>query len=266
MPKHYVIRGGAAGAERLRVLARAKWPTTKALFDRIGLKRGMRCLDLGCGIGAVTLRLAEWTGSAVGIDADAEALNIARSEAARAGLAAEFRVGSIETLAEEPIYDLVYARYLLTHLADPASALKRMARAARPGGTIAVEDIDFAGQFSYPRCPAFERYGELYQQVVRKRGADPCIGPRLLGLMQDAGLDDVHMEVVLPAFHEGEGKRVAPMTLEDIRASVVQAGLADDAEIDRLVAEMEDFAKDMRTILSLPRIFQVWASRAVEQK
>lgn len=253
----YVLRGGAAGAERLRLLARVKWPTTETFFRRIGLRPGMRCLDLGCGIGMVTVRLAEWTGQAVGIDADAEAIDIARAETARAGVPAQFHAGAIAELADAAAYDLVYARFLLTHLADPAVAVASMRRAARPGGLVAVEDIDFGGHFSYPPCPAFERYVELYQAVVRSRGGDPCIGPRLFGLFLAAGLKDVRLEVVQPTFQEGEGKRVAAVTLEHIREAVVQASLADDAEIDRLLAELEDFARDERTLLSLPRVFQV---------
>src|SRR5258708_38315263 len=58
----YVLRGGEQGAERLRLLARVKWPTTKALLRQVGLRPGMRCLDVGCGIGAVTLKLARWVG------------------------------------------------------------------------------------------------------------------------------------------------------------------------------------------------------------
>src|SRR5215468_7907830 len=90
----YVLRGGEKGAERLRLLARVKWPTTKTLLRRVGLRPGMRCLDVGCGIGAVTLRLAHRvgpTGQAVGIDLDERCLELARQEAARRGLPASFR-------------------------------------------------------------------------------------------------------------------------------------------------------------------------------
>ena len=50
----YIISGGLAGRERLRVLARAMYPTTAALFDRIGIEPGISCLDVGCGGGDVT--------------------------------------------------------------------------------------------------------------------------------------------------------------------------------------------------------------------
>lgn len=70
---NYVLRGGAEGAERLRLLARAVWPTTRSFLRRLGLRQGMHCLDAGCGIGAVSLKLSGRvgvSGKVVGIDLD----------------------------------------------------------------------------------------------------------------------------------------------------------------------------------------------------
>jgi 2-polyprenyl-3-methyl-5-hydroxy-6-metoxy-1,4-benzoquinol methylase len=54
----YAIRGGTAGRERLRVLARTLHTSTGALFDRLGVGAGLTCLDVGCGGGDVTFELA----------------------------------------------------------------------------------------------------------------------------------------------------------------------------------------------------------------
>ena len=66
----YIIRGGQAGRERLRLLARVMRPTTAALFERAGVREGMRCLDVGCGAAtcrsiwrASSARGAAWSGS-----------------------------------------------------------------------------------------------------------------------------------------------------------------------------------------------------------
>ena len=48
-PEGYVLRGGRAGAERLRLLNRVKWPTTEPLLGAAGLRAGMSCLNVGCG-------------------------------------------------------------------------------------------------------------------------------------------------------------------------------------------------------------------------
>jgi ubiquinone/menaquinone biosynthesis C-methylase UbiE len=260
----YVLRGGDRGAERLQLLVRVKWPTTRVLLRRVGPRTGMRCLDAGCGIGAVTLEMARWvgpTGQAVGIDVDERCLALARQEAVRQQLLAVFRAERVTELEEESAYDLVYGRFLLTHLPEPAAALARLVRALRPGGRVVAEDVDFSGHLCYPACPAFDRYVMLYQQVVWAKGADPNIGPRLPGLFVDAGLEPVRWKVIQPAFQRGLGKRIAAVTLEHIREAVVAAGLASDGDITDLVAELEAFAGRPETILSLPRIFQVWGDR-----
>src|SRR5262245_44073679 len=139
----YVLRGGVEGAERLRLLGRVVGPTTEALLSRVGVAEGLRCLDVGCGLGAVTLELARRVGpagQAVGVDLDEPVIELARQEARRRRLPAVFAVGSALGLAEEPAYDLVYARFLLSHLAQPDQAVRRLAGAARPGGVVVVED------------------------------------------------------------------------------------------------------------------------------
>ncbi|MDB5340831.1 MAG: hypothetical protein JWN70_6450 [Planctomycetaceae bacterium] len=260
----YVLRGGDLGAERLSLLGSVKWPTTKTLLDRAGLRPGLRCLDVGCGIGTVSLRMAEAVlplGRVTGIDIDEHCLGLARSAAQQLGLDVEFKVGCASNLQDCALYDLVFGRFLLTHLSEADKALQGMIRAARQGGVVVVEDIQFTGHFSHPACPAFDKYVSLYQQVVQRRGGDPNIGPRLLGMFLDAGLNDVGFEVIQPTYRDGTGKQMAAVTMEHIREAVVGAGLASDEEINEVIHEINAFACDPRTVLSLPRIFQVWGKR-----
>ena len=56
--KHYVIRGGIEGREHLRVLGRVMHASSSSLFERIGVRGGWTCLDVGCGGGDATLELA----------------------------------------------------------------------------------------------------------------------------------------------------------------------------------------------------------------
>ena len=162
MSTSYVIRGGEQGTSRMSVVARAMWPTTESLLLAAGVTSGMRCLDVGCGAGDVSLALARvvgQSGSVDGIDQDEIKLQFAREDADREHLGnIRFRTSNVEQLEDESDYDLVYARFLLTHLRDPAAVLRRMVRAARPGGVIVVEDIDHGGVFSYPQSPALEQF------------------------------------------------------------------------------------------------------------
>jgi 2-polyprenyl-3-methyl-5-hydroxy-6-metoxy-1,4-benzoquinol methylase len=261
----YVLRGGASGAERLHLLAAVKWPSTKTLLDRIGLRRGMHCLDVGCGIGAVALQMAQVVGPngwVVGVDMDEDCLAIARRECQRLALNAEFRPGTVAGLEESSAFDLVFGRFVLTHVRDPRQALSRMAQAARPEGVVVVEDIQFSGHFCFPDCVAFDRYVALYQEIVQRRGGDPNIGPRLPAMFLEARLTNVELEIVQPTYLHGPGKQIAAVTMEHIREAVVAEGLAANAEINAIVAELGTFASDPTSMMSLPRIFQVWGTRS----
>jgi ubiquinone/menaquinone biosynthesis C-methylase UbiE len=226
----------------------------------------MRCLDVGCGTGEVTLQMARMvgpSGKAVGMDIDEPYLEQARQEAARRRFNIVFQQGDALNLCVESTYDLVYTRYLLTHLNKPEFAVERMIKAIRPGGTIVVEDVDFPGHVCYPHCPAFERYVELYQAVVRLNGGDPTIGPRLYGLLKEVGASQLSVDISQPTFCEGEGKLVAQITMEHIRETVVSAGLASHTEIENIVSELDAFARSPDTIMSIARVFQVWGNRSL---
>src|SRR5262245_28497333 len=101
----YVLRGGEEGAERLRLLGRVVGPTTEALLSRVGVADGMSCLDVGCGLGAVTRELARRAGPAgqvVGLDIDEGILDLARRDAAQQALGIVFRAGGVLELADGP--------------------------------------------------------------------------------------------------------------------------------------------------------------------
>lgn len=245
-------------------------PTTAALFDRLAVGPGMTCLDAGCGGGDVTRELARRVtpgGTAVGIDRDTAKIAIAREEAeGDGGPAVEYREGDVLTAEFAPDYDVIYVRFLLTHLPDPAAAVARIAAGLRGDGVLIVEDIDFRGCFCHPASAAFDRYVELYRGAALARGVDPNIGPRLPELLARAGCERVGVNVVQPAGrtpdgHEGDVKLVCPLTLENIADSAVAEGLASREEIDGVLAELYALAADRTTLLAFPRIVQAWGYR-----
>lgn len=258
----YVIKSGAEGRERLRVLSRILQPTTLSLLQRIVLSPGSSCLDLGCGGGDVCVELSRLVGPAgrvLGVDMDAETIAIARRESAADALSnIDFEVATIADWSPGRKFDLVYGRFILTHLPDPAAALATCRESLLPAGRAVFEDIDFTGHFSYPPSAAFQRYIALYSEVVRKAGADPNIGPRLPTLLADAGFTEVQVNVVQPAGLSGEVKEIHHLTMDYIRTPVLAHGLASAEEIDDVVAELRTLASDSLTLMSLPRIIQTW--------
>jgi SAM-dependent methyltransferase len=263
---HYLIRGGIAGRERLRVLARVMRPGTLALLERAGLTAGLRCLDVGCGGGDVTFDLASLvgiTGHVVGVDLDATKVELARGDAEQAEVAnVEFRVADLTQGLGEAEYDVVYARFLLTHLRDPAAGIALMQAALRPGGRIILEDIDYRGSLCYPDSDVFRRNNEIYEETARRNGGDPYVGIRLARLLLDAGFERVQPSIAHPVGLEGEVKLLPPLTIENIKAMAVAHGVATAEEVDAVVDELYAIARDPTVMVSNPYVFQAWGTLA----
>jgi len=261
----YAIRGGREGRSRLRTLADALRPSTLDLFRTVGLSHGMRALDLGCGGGDVTLDMARAVGPegrVVGVDIDGTNVEAARQRAADEGISnVEFRLMDAHELGNSQTFDRVYARFLLTHLDDPAELLRTMIDATTPGGIVLIEDIEHAAIFTYPESDAVARYVHWYGRTIRAKGGDPEIGPKLPGMVRALGLGDIGLRVVHPVFMEGPAKQMHRITLENIADSVVATATATREEIDATIAGIEAFTQRPETIVSLPRIFQVWGRR-----
>ena len=261
----YIIRGGVEGRERLRILARVMRPTSLALLHRSGVRPGMACIDIGSGGGDLAFDLAQLVGPdgwVVGTDIDDTKVEIARAEAQALGLTnVEFRVVDVQEDQPRQEFDLVHARFILTHLPHPERALAHMFNALRPGGIVVIEDIDFSGYFSYPDCPAVARYAQLYTQAAKRRGGDANIGPRLPELLAAAGFKEIQINIVQPTGTDGEVKLISPLTMEFIADTVVAEKLATQAEVDSLVKELYEFARTPNTVGCMPRVFEAWGRR-----
>jgi hypothetical protein len=136
-----------------------------------------------------------------------------------------------------------------------------MVEACLAGGTIVIEDTDFAGSFCYPPCAAYDRYKELYQELVERRGGDSNIGPKLPAMLRRAGMRGIELNVIQPAHIQGEGKLMAPLTMARISDALTAEGLATEIEAKRILTGLNHVAADFETVISLPRIFQVWGRR-----
>jgi SAM-dependent methyltransferase len=265
MSATYAIDGGLEGKQRLDVLARVCAPGTAALLDRVGIHPGARCLDVGCGGGHVSRELARRAGvlgSVVAIDMDATVLELAREDAETESLAnIEFRCADARDL-DEAKYDLVYARFLLSHVHDPASVLGRICAALKPDGRVVVEDIDFSGYFCHPRCEAHDRWVELYRETVRRRGGNADLGLTLPSLIQQAGCDPTEVTVSQACGVIGEAKLIPPLTLERIANAVVAEDVATADEVAATCAELYGYAADPTTLMGMPRVIQAWGTRS----
>ena len=110
-----------------------------ARFDRDPRQRaplrGLDALDIGCGGGLLSEPLRRLGASVVGLDAEEQALGVARRHAAEAELEIDYRLGTAEELAASGAqFDVVLAMEILEHVADPDAFLDACAALIRPNG------------------------------------------------------------------------------------------------------------------------------------
>jgi ubiquinone/menaquinone biosynthesis C-methylase UbiE len=265
--ERYVIRGGKEGYERLTLLARDRWPDTAALFRRAGLSPGMRCVDLGCGGGEITLQIARLVapgGSVTGVDMDEVKLELGRRAAAERGLGnVEFRPMNVHDWDEPGAYDVAYCRFLLQHLSQPVDLLRRMWAAVRPGGCIIAEDADFDGFCCHPPNEGFDFFLRTYGRVLRRSGGDHTLGRKLYACFLDAGIPGPQVALVQPVWVAGEEKTLAWSTLEASAGAIVSEGVASHDEVNAALTSLWQFTADPRTLISGPRVFQLWSRRSM---
>ena len=103
---------------------------------------GDRTLDIGCGFGDTTRRLAELVGpqgEAVGVDAAPRFIDTARREATQAGVAnARFLVADIAACELDRGFDYVFSRFGTMFFANPVVAMRNVRQALVPGGRLCM--------------------------------------------------------------------------------------------------------------------------------
>jgi SAM-dependent methyltransferase len=221
------------------LLAEVYRPATEAFLTERAPRRGRQTVDLGCGPGHTTVLLHEVTEATrtTGLDASPRYLEIAVAGAQPAGV--DFALADVSrSPLPAPPADVLFCRFLLTHLSEPAVALRAWLDAARPGGVVLVQET---ARLASPAWQ-LQRYYELVSAVQRWHGQSLEIGARLAGIAAEAGAEVTYLgrrRLVLPA---PVMARLHVLNLRIWRDHPAVGPLADPEEMDALDAWLEAVA------------------------
>jgi ubiquinone/menaquinone biosynthesis C-methylase UbiE len=167
------------------------WETaTNQVLTDAGLQPGMRCLDVGSGIGTVLRLMADRVGpegTVVGLDSNSRAGQFALLDLHRQGYQqVSFLRGDVNQMNEiaPGSFDLVFGRFLLFHMIDPAATLRRMYGWVKPGGCLVVQDYDLAPLDIHPHQPLFAEFRRICFAVMAQTDRDIRLGLKLRTLIQ----------------------------------------------------------------------------------
>jgi ubiquinone/menaquinone biosynthesis C-methylase UbiE len=194
--------------DRLDAQAALSWPEELRVLTELGVRDGHAVLDAGCGSGAFAARLrAAWPASPLtAVDASEVLLGHARRRLGVLAPAGAPTVVVAGDLADPPVadasQDAVLSRFVFQHLLDPLAVAARLRRLLRPGGLLAVIEVD-AGLWGTAEPDMSAGYAEAYRAMATEQadgGGDRFIARRLPGLLEAAGYRDV---VVRPYAYGG---------------------------------------------------------------
>ena len=223
-----------------------------AAFLMPRLRAGLRVLDVGCGPGSITRGLAERVapGEVVGVDLSKETLEEARRDAAARGLDnLRYEEASVYALPfPDASFDVAYAHQVLQHLREREAALREMLRVLRPGGVLAIRDIDWKTVAFWPEDPWMARFVEVHLKTWYRNGGEPAMGRRLRALFNAAGVVDVQVTSAVwcyttPADTIAWGESYAERLLTSpMGARMVEYGYATRADVEAMAAAFRAWA------------------------
>jgi ubiquinone/menaquinone biosynthesis C-methylase UbiE len=262
MTEGYVLGNLENEIARLEIQSAFFEPLTRQTLLKAGIKKSMRCLDVGCGAGSVTRILAEMVGKkgrVTGTDVEEKYLQYCRNYRSQPNM--NFMQDDISNsrLAKES-FDAIYSRFMFVHLKDARKAIHSMKQLVKKGGSIIIEELDHAPDswLCYPESQSVSTLREIYVTLVKKAGGDPFAGRKIYSLMVEESLN-AGVECNSPCLLMGHepyntlGWRIA----ESLKPQIQSYGLLSEQEYGKLHSQLKRLSTDKKSFITYARFFSI---------
>ena len=210
-------------------------PTMRMRLSVLGLRAGMRCLEVGPGTGSMVRWLVEQGVTVTALDlSDRFFDHYAAPEVIQ-------QVGDVRTAPLGDAFDFVVAQQLLHHVPERRAVIGRLAKSLRPGGWLVVNEPDVRLMWTHagPEGP-MTWFQEMLPRFV-ELGTDYSCGMEIPFMLRDASLTNVDAGVWTPVNAPGFAVRQLYLdVVEMLRPIFVERGWCADADLDAVATELAD--------------------------
>jgi 2-polyprenyl-3-methyl-5-hydroxy-6-metoxy-1,4-benzoquinol methylase len=257
-------------AQRLADQAARLEELTEDVLRRAGLRPGMQVLDIGSGVGDVSLlaaRMVGGDGAVLGVDKASSSVATARRRAEALGVRnVSFAEGDLAEFTTDRTFDAIVGRFVLSYVPDRATVLRRLARHLRPGAIIALLEIDLPQISQTPPSDLFLQARRWTIEAFAACGAELDMGSKLYATFLQAGLPVPDMIAGTPVVGgpRSRGYDELVQALRSLLPVIERNGIANSAEIglDSLAERLREDAAANDRVLFMSRVVGAWARLA----
>jgi ubiquinone/menaquinone biosynthesis C-methylase UbiE len=243
----YVLGHATEEQHRLIRQARVLAPATERFLRDAGISSGMRVLDIGCGMGDVTMLVAQLigpSGNVISIDLDKASINAARGRASSFGLDnVTFHRADLKTYSDPEPFDAIVGRLVLEFVPNTSGIIKHLHRMLRPGGVMALQEVSWKLWLSYTaHLPLRLAATTLAQDALVASGANTEMEQPLYRGFLDAGLSSPQLRVDVPVGDSPEFRALLPDLLLTLMPRIRTLKLPFDhlGDLQTLASRLDD--------------------------
>jgi 2-polyprenyl-3-methyl-5-hydroxy-6-metoxy-1,4-benzoquinol methylase len=261
---------GYTNSEHERLIRQAARiaPYTERLFREAGIGPGQRVLDLGSGVGDVSILLARIvgpSGEVVGIERDAHSIVRANARVAEGGLRnVSFTQSDVNKIASDQPFDAAVGRFILMFLPDPASVLRSLTRLVRPGGVLAFQEPTWIPLLAFgARLPLWSKLLYAIHETFQRSDVNPEMGIALYHMFQEVGLPAPAMHMETPLGSDANFTSLICDLISSVRPLALQHNVSLEAlgNLDTLSERIQAEVAASNTVVSFVPMVGVWTRK-----
>jgi precorrin-6B methylase 2 len=240
---------------------------TADVLRRAGIESGMEVLDLGCGVGDVSVLAATMVGefgAVLGIDRAASSVETARRRAAALGMRnVRFEIAELDAFDSAERFDAIIGRFVLLYQPDPIAVLRRFRNLLKPNGIIAFQEMDMETASQVPTSETFTCILSWILGGFKAGGAELNMGSKLLGAFLNAGLPRPTM-IAASRAESGPDSKVYAILAQIVQSLLplverTGATTAEEADMGTLAHRLRQDAVANESVTFWPRLVGAWS-------